>query len=110
MTSRERLKVQVQQWAQRIGVKPSRVQIQDMTTKWASCSPSGRLCFSTRLLRQPPPFREMVIVHELVHLKIPNHGRLFRALLRTHLPSERPQPKNICGATGKKLGQSGTNA
>jgi predicted metal-dependent hydrolase len=37
------------------------------------------------LLRQPEVFRREVIVHELLHLKVPNHGPLFRALLSTYL-------------------------
>jgi predicted metal-dependent hydrolase len=41
------------------------------------------------LLRQPPDFRRQVIVHELLHLKIPNHGPLFKALLKAYLAGER---------------------
>ena len=56
-----------------------------MKRKWASCSSRGRLTFDTGLLRQPAAFRAEAIVHELVHLKVPNHGRLFRSLVRSHL-------------------------
>jgi len=52
-----------------------------MKTKWASCSSRGRLTFDTGLLRQPAEFRARVIVHELLHLRLPNHGPLFRRLL-----------------------------
>jgi predicted metal-dependent hydrolase len=44
----------------------------------------GRLAFDTELLRQPIAFRREVIIHELLHLKVPNHGKLFKALLRAH--------------------------
>jgi hypothetical protein len=37
------------------------------------------------LLREPADFRRQVIVGELLHLKVPNHGRVFRALLRAYL-------------------------
>jgi predicted metal-dependent hydrolase len=43
------------------------------------------LTFDLELLRQPATFRREVIIHELLHLKVPNHGQLFRSLLRAHL-------------------------
>lgn len=60
--------------------------MQDMRTKWASCSRSGTLTFSRDLLRESRFFGEHVIVHELLHLMVPNHGRLFRSLLPTYVP------------------------
>jgi predicted metal-dependent hydrolase len=82
----------VQEWAKKIGVQPKRVQIQRMTKKWASWSSSGRICFSTDLLTEPESFREVVIVHELIHCLVPNHGKLFKSLMRAYLPSETASP------------------
>jgi predicted metal-dependent hydrolase len=76
---------EIEAWAKRIGVEPREIHIRPMTRKWASCSPKGRLTFNTELMREPTPFRAEVIVHELLHLKVPNHGKLFRALLRAYL-------------------------
>ncbi|MCX7983209.1 MAG: M48 family metallopeptidase [Syntrophales bacterium] len=76
---------EVKEWAERLGVAPAEIRIQPMKRKWASCSSRGRLTFDTELLHQPAEFRRGVIVHELLHLKVPNHGRLFRALLRAYL-------------------------
>lgn len=81
----EGLKAEVEAWAARIGVRPAAVQIRPMKRKWASCSSKGRLTFDTGLLAQPTDFRREVIVHELLHLKVPNHAGLFRALLRAYL-------------------------
>lgn len=78
-------RAEVEAWAKRIGVTPREVRIRPMKRKWASCSSRGRLTFSTDLLWQPADFRREVIVHELLHLKIPNHGRLFKALLKAYL-------------------------
>lgn len=82
----ETLRELVARWALKIGVKPKRVQVQRMTAKWASCSTSGRICFNSDLLHKPPAFREFVVVHELLHLLVPNHGKLFKSLLRAYLP------------------------
>ena len=81
----EILKAEVACWAERIGVQPREIHVRPMTRKWASCSSSGRLTFDTGLLREPALFRTHVIVHELVHLKVPNHGKLFRNLVRAYL-------------------------
>ena len=78
-------KAEVQAWAERIGVQPKEVHVKPMRRKWASCSTTGRLTFDSGLLTQPAAFRTEAIVHELLHLMVPNHGKLFRSLLRSHL-------------------------
>jgi predicted metal-dependent hydrolase len=84
----EVFKAEVRKWAKRISVETSEIHVRDMTRKWASCSSRGRLTFDVDLLRQPTEFRSEVIVHELVHLKVPNHGKLFRSLVRSYLGRE----------------------
>jgi len=79
------LKAEARDWAGRIGVELREIQVRSMKRKWASCSSKGRLTFNADLLRQPAAFRAEVIVHELVHLKVPNHGKLFRSLVRAYL-------------------------
>lgn len=78
-------KAEVRRWADRIGVEPKEIHVRPMKRKWASASSAGRLTFDTDLLTEPAEKRAEVIVHELVHLKIGNHGSLFRSLVRSHL-------------------------
>ncbi len=78
-------RAEVEAWARRLEVEPREIQIRPMKRKWASCSSRGRLTFDTDLLRQPAAFRAEAIVHELLHLKVPNHGPLFRSLLKAYL-------------------------
>ncbi|MGA9750628.1 MAG: M48 family metallopeptidase [Acidobacteriota bacterium] len=85
--SKEAFHREVEAWAEKIGVQPKRVQIQRMTRKWASWSSSGRICFSADLLSAPRAFREVVIVHELIHCLVPNHGKLFKSLMKAYLPN-----------------------
>lgn len=84
-----RFRARVTVWAATLRVRPEQVRVQEMTRKWASCSTRGRITFSRALLRQPPAFREYVIAHELLHLRIPNHGKLFHATLAACLPGNR---------------------
>jgi predicted metal-dependent hydrolase len=85
--AREDFKAQAKEWVKRIGVRPRRLQIQTMRRKWASCSTAGTVTFSDDLLREAADFQEVVIVHELLHLLVPNHGRLFRSLMKAYVPN-----------------------
>lgn len=78
-------KSEVMAWAKRIGVEPKEIRLRPMKSKWASCSSNGRLTFNTDILQQPARFRHEAIVHELLHLKVPNHGRLFKHLMKAYL-------------------------
>lgn len=78
-------KAEVRRWATQIGVEPKEIHIRPMKRKWASASSAGRLTFDTDLLFESPDTRAEIIVHELVHLKIGNHGPLFRNMVKSHL-------------------------
>jgi predicted metal-dependent hydrolase len=93
------LKGEIRIWAERLDVAPSEIRLTGMSRKWASCSTRGRVTFATDLLAQPEPFRREVIVHELLHLKVPNHGPLFRALLSAHLSSSDSADDEPAGRT-----------
>jgi predicted metal-dependent hydrolase len=84
--SADEFKDRARTWVEKIRVKPARLQVQRMTQKWASCSPGGVVTFSTDLLGEDRSFGEAVMVHELIHLKVPNHGPVFRSLLKAYLP------------------------
>jgi Protein of unknown function DUF45 len=49
--------------------------IQRMTRKWGSCSTAGTITLAIDLDDESQRFQDFVIVHELLHLKVPNHGR-----------------------------------
>ena len=72
-------------WATRIGVRLRQVHIRPMTSKWASMSTAGRLTLTPDILTLPPELGEYIIVHELVHLLAPNHGKVFKSLMLAYL-------------------------
>jgi predicted metal-dependent hydrolase len=82
---RDEFRKTVRDWASRIRVSPSEVRLQGMRRKWASCSSAGVLTFSLDLLTEDRTFGEAVIVHELLHLKVRNHGQLFQSLIKSFL-------------------------
>jgi predicted metal-dependent hydrolase len=83
---KETFKARVHDWSVRLKVKPSQVRMQKMRNKWASCSIRKCLSFSEDLLKEPQDFQKYVIVHELLHLRVPNHGKLFTSLMSLYLP------------------------
>lgn len=81
-----RLRRRVDHWALRLRVMPRVVRVQRMTRKWGSCSVAGTLSLAADLDDQDRQFQDFVIVHELLHLRVANHGRLFKALMTIHVP------------------------
>lgn len=73
-------------WAVKLRVNPRVVRVQDMRTKWGSCSVRGTVTLASDLLQQDCAFQDFVIVHELLHFRVPTHGRLFKALMSAHVP------------------------
>ena len=78
-------KYQVAAWAKKLGVDVTGVYVRPMRTKWASCSSNGVLSFNTELLELEPAVWNYVIVHELLHFDVPNHGKLWKTLMRAHV-------------------------
>lgn len=65
---------------------PTKLAIRDTSSRWGSCSTSGRIMLSWRLLMAPDFVRDYVILHELAHLRHMNHGPGFRGLLDALTP------------------------
>lgn len=63
--------------AQRHGLVVSRVSIRNQRSRWGSCSSGGAVALNWRLVQMPADVRDYVILHELMHLRQPNHSRQF---------------------------------
>lgn len=85
LCAKQAFKQRVRHWARQLDVPIAWLAVRPMRQKWASCSTSGHLHFSTDLLSLDPTLWDYVIVHELLHFSVPNHGRLWKALMRAHL-------------------------
>lgn len=75
----------VAHWALQLNVRTHSVTLRPMRTKWASCSTSGRLTFNSELLMFDPELWDYVIVHELLHFFVANHGKLWKSLMTAYL-------------------------
>ena len=77
--------------AERLGVAYRRIRIGAQRTLWGSCSPGGTLSFNWRLVLAPAEVLDYVVVHELCHLRVPNHSRRFWELVEWRRPHWREQ-------------------
>lgn len=82
-------------WAIKLRVNPRVIRVQDMRRKWGSCSLKRIVTLATDLIDQDRSFQNYVIVHELLHLRYPNHGRVFKAVLNAHVPGWRRMEKRL---------------
>jgi len=78
-------KQRVRHWADKLNIKIVWLGVRPMRNKWASCSTAGHLNFSDELPGLKPELWDYVIVHELLHFSVPNHGKLWKSLMRVHL-------------------------
>ena len=101
------LKWAVRHWATRLGVKAPGVHVRAMRRKWASISTAGRLTLNPELLTLPRDVGEFVIVHELVHLLAPNHGKVFKGFMHAYLPDweAREQRLQTRGRSGARISE-----
>jgi predicted metal-dependent hydrolase len=63
----------------------------------------GRLTLNTDLLTVPQSLGEFVIVHELVHLLAPNHGRVFTSFLHAYLPDWEARERALRQYAGRDI-------
>jgi len=88
--------------AESIGHKIERITLRDPKSRWGSCSSSGRLNFSWRLILAPEAVLDYVVAHEVAHLEHMNHGPRFWALV-AELTPEVGRPRRWLRAQGNSL-------
>ena len=79
--AKELLPRRLSELAERYGFSYGRVFVKHNSSNWGSCSALGNINLNLNLVRLPQLLRDHVILHELCHLKHPNHGPEFHALL-----------------------------
>lgn len=84
--ARAELSAAADQWAARMGVRFKSITIRDQKTRWGSCSNRGTLSFNWRLVMAPQAVQTYVVIHELAHLKQPNHSPAFWQIVAQHFP------------------------
>jgi hypothetical protein len=88
------LAAETAEFAARAGVEVSRIGIGDPLSRWGSCSASGGIRYSWRLILAPDWVRRATVAHEVAHRVHMNHGPDFHALVETLLGAD-PKPARL---------------
>lgn len=89
------------------GLHATSVTVGDARTRWGSCSSSGRIRYSWRLILAQPVVRRFVVAHEVAHLKQLDHGPDFRALERELFGGDTAAAEALLQACGPRLRRIG---
>jgi predicted metal-dependent hydrolase len=80
------LKSRLDTYATTMGVQYKKISIRDTTSRWGSCSSTGTISFSYRLILAELHIIDYVVIHELSHIMHHNHQKAFWALVGTYFP------------------------
>lgn len=84
--ARDALHCRVAEHAKRLGLRFGKLTVRDQAGRWGSCSSAGNLSLNWRLVLLSPALQDAVLLHELAHLREPNHSPRFWALLDSYDP------------------------
>jgi predicted metal-dependent hydrolase len=93
--------------AERASVTLRSVSVGDAGTRWGSCSSSGRIRYSWRLILAPPEVRRYVVAHEVAHLVHMDHGPKFKALERRLFEGDADAARLLLRRVGGRLKRIG---
>lgn len=100
--ARRELAARARAKAAALGARVAAVTVRDTRSRWGSCSATGRLSFSWRLILTPEPVLDYVVAHEVAHLKEMNHSARFWAVC-AGLTAEVEAPRAWLKANGARL-------
>ena len=101
---REHLKREIEKilpiWEEKTGLKSSSWQTKYMTTRWGTCNTdTKKIWINLQLAKKPVECLEYVILHELVHTKIRNHGKDFVRIMDLYMPNWKEIRKTLNDST-----------
>ncbi len=82
-------------WSKITGLIPQKIGITVAKTRFGSCSTTGNINFSCYLILYPEPAIDYVVLHELAHLKHPDHSARFYKLIERYMPDYKERVKML---------------
>ncbi len=82
----EYLSQRVEHFSQIMGLYPTGIKITSGKKRLGSCNRNGGICFSWRVMLNPPEAIDYIVVHELAHLKHMDHSKNFYSLVQQYMP------------------------
>lgn len=91
---KEKIEIYLPKWEKITGLYCDSWQTKYMTTRWGTCNTNTRkIWFNLQLAKKPMECLEYVVLHELAHLKVRNHGKDFIAIMDQYMPYWRETKK-----------------
>lgn len=88
------LEERLEYWKNIMKLEYINVKVNDTVSKYGSCMPkTKKLFFTLRLAMMPQRIYDMIIVHELAHLKYPNHSKEYYAYIEKYMPDYKERDK-----------------
>lgn len=78
----QRLKI----YTEKMNITPGSIKLKEQKRRWGTCTPNGNIYVNWRIMMAPLPIVDYLLVHELAHLKYPNHSKDFWQLVRSIVP------------------------
>ena len=82
-------------FARVLDVRVHSIRLSNARTRWGTCHPDGRVHLNWRLIQAPPALVDYVVVHELAHLREPNHSPRFWAWVAGVLPDYKERRQTL---------------
>lgn len=93
--AKRNLPVRLAELAEEYSFTYNKVRIKHNSSNWGSCSRKGNINLNLNIVRLPDELRDYVLLHELCHLKHPDHGQSFHTLLESLCPDHRRKEKEL---------------
>jgi predicted metal-dependent hydrolase len=100
--AREKIHSLVSELAKRLKKQPSKIYIMGQRTKWGNCSSKHNLSFNWRLIMAPEFVIHYLVTHEVAHLEVPDHSKLFWLKVQSLCP-EMERAKQWLSANSHRL-------
>jgi predicted metal-dependent hydrolase len=97
----QKIQERVALYEKKMGVTPNKVEIKEQKFRWGTCTPAGNIYLNWRIVMAPLKIIDYLLVHEMAHLKYPNHSKDFWKVVHSILPDyeERKEWLRINGPT-----------
>lgn len=93
---KDRVNVLLPKWEEYTGMHCSSWTARNMTTRWGTCNTAtNKITLNVQLAKHPPECLDYVILHELAHTRVPNHGPEFKAIETEFMPNWREVRKKL---------------
>ncbi len=71
----------------KMNVVPSKVKLKDQKMRWGTCTPDGSIYLNWRIIMSPIPIVDYLLVHELAHLRYPDHSKNYWKFVQSIIPN-----------------------